>query len=80
MSDDCMKREGEGEGDRSVCVLGEGRDKLRRIDILKKRSGQWKEEKAKKRKNGRKRKEKGEKRVYTVVFDPGPGRGLPYIF
>lgn len=62
MSDDCMKREGEGEGGRSVCVLGEGRDKLRGIDILKKISGQWKEEKAKKRGNGRKRKEKGKKK------------------
>lgn len=80
MLDDCMKREGEGEGDRSVCVGAEGRDKLRGIDILKKRSGQWREEKAKKGGMGEKGKRRGKKRVYTVVFDPGPGRGLPYIF
>lgn len=56
--DYCMEREGEGEGDQGVC--GGGGDKLRRIDILKKRSGQWREEKAGEKKggNGRKRKEK----------------------
>lgn len=46
-----MEREGEGEGEGDQGVCGGGGDELRRIVILKKRSGQWREEKAGK-KNG----------------------------